>query len=184
MCRRLDTASRFDFFLAFLWNEPRQTTPHRTLSIWLDGLEKYKEWKKKKAKGPGHLTLSADFRSFNSLSVLQFYRSRVRRIRQTAFIQTYPHPKMFFSEPPIIIPPASVIATWPTPNYKNPATRGNGVTIINAILISLSVILVALRLYVRIAIIKWFGLDDFFLILALVSSGSCPRCTVAVFKMR
>jgi hypothetical protein len=66
------------------------------------------------------------------------------------------------------LPPPSVILTWPVPNYENPVTRGNSITVLSAIFISISVTFVALRLYVRLCIKKWFGLDDIFVILALV----------------
>ncbi|KAF2415737.1 hypothetical protein EJ08DRAFT_739708 [Tothia fuscella] len=68
------------------------------------------------------------------------------------------------------LPPPSVLVTWPAPNYENPVTRGSSVTVLSAIFISLSVIAVLLRLYVRIFIKKWVGLDDFFIVLALIFS--------------
>ncbi|KKY25281.1 hypothetical protein UCRPC4_g01920 [Phaeomoniella chlamydospora] len=49
-------------------------------------------------------------------------------------------------------PPASVVASWPTPNYADPVTR------------------VGLRLYVRGFILKAFGIDDVFIAMALLSA--------------
>jgi hypothetical protein len=61
-----------------------------------------------------------------------------------------------------------VILTWPTPNYDNPPTRGEALVIVNSLLIALVVIVVGLRMYTRLTIKRWFGLDDIFILLALV----------------
>jgi hypothetical protein len=61
-----------------------------------------------------------------------------------------------------------VILTWPTPNYVNPPTRGDALLIVNSILIALVVIVVGLRMYTRLIIKRWFGLDDIFILVALV----------------
>lgn len=65
--------------------------------------------------------------------------------------------------------PIPVLLSWPIPNYINPPTRGPTLVIVNAILISLVVVVVLLRIYTRIAIKRWFGADDVFIALALVS---------------
>lgn len=64
--------------------------------------------------------------------------------------------------------PIPVILSWPTPNYIDPLTRGDALVVINAVLISVVVIVVSLRLYTRLAIRRWFGADDTFIALALV----------------
>jgi hypothetical protein len=61
-----------------------------------------------------------------------------------------------------------VILTWPTPNYVDPPTRGDALLIVNSILIALVVIVVGLRMYTRLIIKRWFGLDDIFILVALV----------------
>jgi hypothetical protein len=66
------------------------------------------------------------------------------------------------------LPPADVLIKWPIPNYVNPETRGNALVIVNYIFISIAVITVLLRLYTRTFIKRWFGLDDIFIIVALV----------------
>jgi hypothetical protein len=68
------------------------------------------------------------------------------------------------------LPPADVLINWPIPNYDNPVTRGNALVIVNYVFISITVIIVALRLYTRIHIRRWFGLDDIFIIVALVGT--------------
>jgi hypothetical protein len=70
--------------------------------------------------------------------------------------------------------PLEVIATWPPPNYKNPVTRGRSLIVIDTLLPSISLIVVLLRCYTRTFIKKWFGLDDVFILLALVLLF-CPQ---------
>ena len=66
------------------------------------------------------------------------------------------------------LPPIEVILSWPTPNYTNPVTRGDALLIVNSVLIALVVITVGLRMYTRLIIKRWFGIDDVFILLALV----------------
>ncbi|KAF1816763.1 hypothetical protein P152DRAFT_388605 [Eremomyces bilateralis CBS 781.70] len=63
-----------------------------------------------------------------------------------------------------------VILSWPTPNYVNPETRGLTLAAVNHTFLALCIILVALRLYTRIWIVRWFGLDDVFIAIALILS--------------
>jgi hypothetical protein len=66
------------------------------------------------------------------------------------------------------LPPTDVLLSWPTPNYDNPVTRGPALVIVNSIFISLATITVAARIYTRIVIKRWFGIDDVFILLALL----------------
>ena len=66
------------------------------------------------------------------------------------------------------LPPVDVLLSWPTPNYDNPVTRGPALVIVNSIFISLATITVAARIYTRIVIKRWFGIDDVFILLALL----------------
>ncbi|RAR01158.1 integral membrane protein [Stemphylium lycopersici] len=66
------------------------------------------------------------------------------------------------------LPPYDVLLSWPTPNYDNPPTRGPALVIVNSIFISLATLTVAARLYTRIVIKRWFGIDDIFIVLALL----------------
>lgn len=70
------------------------------------------------------------------------------------------------------LPPTEVLLSWPTPNYDNPITRGNALVVVNSVFIGLVIITVGLRLYTRLKIKRWFGLDDVFILLALVN-GLC-----------
>ncbi|KAH7563537.1 hypothetical protein BM1_00584 [Bipolaris maydis] len=66
------------------------------------------------------------------------------------------------------LPPLSVILSWPAPNYHDPVTRGPALVIVNSIFIALTFLIVAARLYTRIVIKRWFGVDDVFILLALL----------------
>jgi hypothetical protein len=66
--------------------------------------------------------------------------------------------------------PNDVIASWPVPNYTNPVTRGPSLVIFNAVLISVVTFTVLLRIYVRAYMLRWLGVDDLFIVFALVSS--------------
>lgn len=65
-------------------------------------------------------------------------------------------------------PPMELVLTWKA-NYTNPPTRGTTEIVVQeALLLSLCVIAVALRVYTRKFLAKNFGLDDVLIILALV----------------
>jgi hypothetical protein len=63
------------------------------------------------------------------------------------------------------------------PNYVDPQSRGSSPTIITLILTSISFVVVVLRYYVRIYVLKSFGSDDLFIGAAMV--GSCPILGIA-----
>jgi hypothetical protein len=67
--------------------------------------------------------------------------------------------------------PVEIILNWPRPNYKNPETRGDAFLVITTLFLALASIFVGLRIYSRVVVRPWFGLDDKFILLALV------RCT-------
>lgn len=66
------------------------------------------------------------------------------------------------------LPPYEVLLSWPTPNYENPVTRGHTLVVVNAIFLGLVIVTVGLRLYTRLVVKRWFGLDDIFILLALL----------------
>jgi hypothetical protein len=63
---------------------------------------------------------------------------------------------------------ADVAIHWPAPNYINPPTRGLELYFINSVFLFVAALCVATRLYTRISIRNWFGLDDVFISVALV----------------
>lgn len=61
-----------------------------------------------------------------------------------------------------------ILATHPTPNYIDPETRGPGLLICNAVLFALAFVFVAARVYTRTHVSGGFGLDDLFIVAAIV----------------
>ncbi|KAI4595252.1 hypothetical protein KJ359_006926 [Pestalotiopsis sp. 9143b] len=74
-------------------------------------------------------------------------------------------------------PPPEVIASWPKPNYKDPESRGPALLIVELTALPLAIICVALRLYVRIHVIKRSGWDDWLMVAAVFF---CSGVTVSV----
>ncbi|KAH6640092.1 hypothetical protein BKA67DRAFT_486818, partial [Truncatella angustata] len=74
-------------------------------------------------------------------------------------------------------PPPEVIASWPRPNYKNPETRGPTLMIVELTILPLALICLALRLYVRMYMIKRSWWDDW---LMVASAVCCCGVTVSV----
>ncbi|CAG7915446.1 unnamed protein product [Penicillium olsonii] len=66
------------------------------------------------------------------------------------------------------LPGPAVLATWPTPNYIDPPTRGHGVMILNIVCFSLALIVVFLRVYTRACITSSAGFDDVLIVIGLV----------------
>lgn len=56
--------------------------------------------------------------------------------------------------------PASVIETWPAPNYINPETRGQALVVVNTALLLLVLVVFGLRIHTRIHVKRWSGVDD------------------------
>ncbi|KAH8702550.1 integral membrane protein [Talaromyces proteolyticus] len=69
-----------------------------------------------------------------------------------------------------LLPPASVMATWPTPNYVDPEHRGPGLLATNIFLCSLSFVMTTMRVYTRVRITATPGMDDVFAILAFITA--------------
>jgi hypothetical protein len=69
----------------------------------------------------------------------------------------------------MISAPASVVSTWPAPNYSDPQTLGNSIVVVNALLLTLMVVSLGLRLYVRVKLTRWYGWDDSLICVAAVS---------------
>ncbi|KAF2664434.1 hypothetical protein BT63DRAFT_89533 [Microthyrium microscopicum] len=75
------------------------------------------------------------------------------------------------------------ITQWPAPNYINPVTRGKSLLVVDTVLPLFAAIVVCLRIYTRLYIKKWFGFDDFLIILSLVLFvGLSVVINVAVLK--
>jgi hypothetical protein len=66
------------------------------------------------------------------------------------------------------LPPASVMANWPAPNYENPVTQGLPLIIVNVIFMALISLALPLRLYSRFVTKGRLGWDDFNMTIAYV----------------
>jgi hypothetical protein len=66
--------------------------------------------------------------------------------------------------------PIKAMLHWPVPNWQNPKTRTNlELYLASSILLALSVACVLARMYSRIFVRRYVGLDDMFILLAFVS---------------
>jgi hypothetical protein len=69
--------------------------------------------------------------------------------------------------------PIEVMLNWPVPNWQDPKTRTNlQLYLASSIFLVLSVVCVLIRLYSRLFVRRYFGLDDVFIVLAFVSCFS------------
>ena len=79
------------------------------------------------------------------------------------------------------LPPADVLASWPTPNYVDPVARGPANLIMNVILYPLVCLAIFLRLFTRLRISKSFGVDDWLILASLVCAflrpSHCHECS-------
>lgn len=66
-------------------------------------------------------------------------------------------------------PPLEVVATWPKPNYDNPEHRGPALLIVEVTIMSVAILTLMARLYVRIFKVNKHGLDDWLMLAAMVS---------------
>ncbi|KAK2865127.1 hypothetical protein FQN49_003887 [Arthroderma sp. PD_2] len=77
------------------------------------------------------------------------------------------------------LPPYSVIASWPIPNYENPPeVHGPAIIIMTAIFMPLMLGVIGIRVFTRIRILRSFGWDDIFIIAAAVPTLGCGIITV------
>lgn len=67
-------------------------------------------------------------------------------------------------------PPPEVLATWPTPNYENPVSRGPSLMIIEVITLFLALLALVIRLYVKFGLLRKPRWDDYLMIVAAISA--------------
>jgi hypothetical protein len=68
-------------------------------------------------------------------------------------------------------PPLTVILSWPNPNYVNPPRHGWGLTIGIVVISALAVLTVCARMWARLRLQKNGGIDDVFIVAALVGEA-------------
>ncbi|KAL3427912.1 integral membrane protein [Phlyctema vagabunda] len=66
------------------------------------------------------------------------------------------------------LPPASVLESWPTPNYVDPPVHGKAIIIMNLTFYPVVLLIMVLRVFTRCTISKSFGADDYLIIAALL----------------
>lgn len=64
--------------------------------------------------------------------------------------------------------PPEVVKTWPSPNYDNPETRGSGLLILVLVFFCTATFVVSVRCYTRWYITNSFGVDDVYIMVAMV----------------
>ncbi|KAI1956084.1 hypothetical protein LOZ12_000124 [Ophidiomyces ophidiicola] len=64
-------------------------------------------------------------------------------------------------------PPPAVVSSWPKPNYVNPERQGPSSIIVGAIFLSISFLVVGLRMFVRLHMKKTAGWDDWLMLVNL-----------------
>ncbi|KAK7627773.1 hypothetical protein BKA81DRAFT_303147, partial [Phyllosticta paracitricarpa] len=78
--------------------------------------------------------------------------------------------------------PLDEIVKWPKPNYTNPSTRGDGIVVVNAVLAAISLTMLALRIYSRVFLKRWFGSDDVYMIMAFVLAVGLSTTIILAFQ--
>jgi hypothetical protein len=68
-------------------------------------------------------------------------------------------------------PPPDVLASWPTPNYINPVTRGPALIVVEILALCIGAIFLGLRMYVRLRIMRSVDWDDWL----MVAGAVCPE---------
>jgi len=67
-----------------------------------------------------------------------------------------------------LLPPVSVFAAWPLPNYEDPVTRSKAVLITSCTLGSIMLAVVGARIWARAVIQRNSGVDDWIMLAAMV----------------
>ncbi|KAK4213106.1 hypothetical protein QBC37DRAFT_181594 [Rhypophila decipiens] len=80
-------------------------------------------------------------------------------------------------------PPPEVRASWPTPNYIDPVTRGPSLIIVEIVGLTAALLCLGLRLYVRAFLMRNTGLDDWIMIVAMVFSVALTIAACLAYKM-
>ncbi|KUJ19087.1 uncharacterized protein LY89DRAFT_731510 [Mollisia scopiformis] len=76
------------------------------------------------------------------------------------------------------MPSLSVIESFPTPNYVDPAVRGPANIITVSIFFPLALLIVGIRTYTRTCLSKSFGADDWFILAALLPTTAFAIMTL------
>lgn len=80
-------------------------------------------------------------------------------------------------------PPPEVVASWPRPNYVNPETRGPDLIVAGVITLVFAVVCLAMRMYVRLRIMRKTELDDWVMVVATVRQNHHSTCSSPAVSM-
>ncbi|KAJ9418526.1 hypothetical protein QL093DRAFT_2386484 [Fusarium oxysporum] len=80
-------------------------------------------------------------------------------------------------------PPLEVVASWPPPNYDNPVHRGPTLLIVEVTIMSVAILTLMARLYVRIFKVNKHGLDDWLMLAAMVFGIGVTVCVILAAQL-
>jgi len=72
-------------------------------------------------------------------------------------------------------PPPEVVASWPAPNFTNPETRGPALIVVELLALCIGTILLSLRMYVRVRIMRSVDWDDWLMVAGAVWAPKIRR---------
>lgn len=75
-------------------------------------------------------------------------------------------------------PPPEVLATWPEPNFVDPINRGPALMIVELTILPIALVCLALRLYVRLCIIRKSWWDDWLMVGGAVFASGVTVCVI------
>ncbi|KAL2193963.1 hypothetical protein P885DRAFT_71762 [Corynascus similis CBS 632.67] len=78
-------------------------------------------------------------------------------------------------------PPPEIVASWPPPNYINPVSRGPTLLIVEFITLSIALLCLGMRMYVRLHIMRKSGWDDWLMVGSAVFGTGVTTCVVLAF---
>ncbi|CAF3512098.1 hypothetical protein SNK03_006973 [Fusarium graminearum] len=80
-------------------------------------------------------------------------------------------------------PPLEVVATWPKPNHVNPEHRGPALLIVEISIMSVAILTLMARLYVRIFKVNKHGLDDWLMLAAMIFGIGVTVCVILAAQL-
>ncbi|KAF7560124.1 hypothetical protein G7046_g4035 [Stylonectria norvegica] len=80
-------------------------------------------------------------------------------------------------------PSAEVVASWPPPNYDNPENRGPTLLIVELTVMSIAVLTLLARLYVRLFRVNKGGLDDLLMVAAMICGVGVTICVILASQL-
>jgi hypothetical protein len=76
------------------------------------------------------------------------------------------------------VPPASIQASWPPPNYLTPPTQGPALPVVCSLLLAGVVLVLTGRFWTRMRIQRWVGADDWLILAAFVRTYSASTTPI------